>query len=175
MGPWNPCLKVFTAPWWRHQMETFSTSPVTSPHKGQWRGALMFSWICASLNSWVNNREVGDLRCHQAHYDGIVMQPSGLEGYRHTGPGGRAFAKLCGMNITATAEWIFSVWSFMELPRPEVVQHYSNLPICPNGLDHGPKTCQIRCHWGPDFMEHISLQALDGFTLLELLWNCLNL
>ena len=34
--------------WWRHQMETFSAllalcagnSPVNSPHKGQWRGAL---------------------------------------------------------------------------------------------------------------------------------------
>ena len=40
--------------WWRHQMETFSAllalcggnhqSPVDSPHKGQWRGALMFLW-----------------------------------------------------------------------------------------------------------------------------------
>ena len=38
--------------WWRHQMETFSASlalcagnspvPVNSPHKGQWRGALIF-------------------------------------------------------------------------------------------------------------------------------------
>ena len=40
--------------WWRHQMETFSAllarcggnSPVNSPHKGQWRGDLMFSLIC---------------------------------------------------------------------------------------------------------------------------------
>ena len=43
---------------WRHQMETFSAllafcagnSPVTGEfpaHKGQWRGALMFSLICA--------------------------------------------------------------------------------------------------------------------------------
>ena len=48
-----------TQPWWRHQMETFSTildfmrgihrSPVNSPHKGQWSEALMFSLIC-SLN-----------------------------------------------------------------------------------------------------------------------------
>ena len=28
-------------------------SPVTSPHKGQWRGALMFSLICDWINSWV--------------------------------------------------------------------------------------------------------------------------
>ena len=50
--------------WWRHQMETFSAlrSPVNSPHKGQWRGAFMFSLICAWINRWVNNREAGDLR-----------------------------------------------------------------------------------------------------------------
>ena len=37
-------------------------SPVNSPHKGQWRGALMFTLICAQINGWVNNREAGDLR-----------------------------------------------------------------------------------------------------------------
>ena len=50
-------------------------SPVNSPHKGQWRGALMFSLICAWINRWVNNREAGDLRRHRAHYDVIVMRP----------------------------------------------------------------------------------------------------
>ena len=48
-------------------------SPVNSPHKGQWRGALMFSLICARINSWVNNRAAGDLRCHRAHYDVILI------------------------------------------------------------------------------------------------------
>ena len=43
--------------------------PVNSPHKGQWRGALMFSLICAWINSWVNNRGAGDLKRHHAHYD----------------------------------------------------------------------------------------------------------
>ena len=53
--------------WWRHQMETFSpllvlcaeNSPVNvkSPHKGQWRGAMLFSLIFAldkrpSKQSW---------------------------------------------------------------------------------------------------------------------------
>ena len=47
--------------------------PVNSPHKGQWRGTLMFSLICARINSWVKNREAGDLRRHRAHYDVIVM------------------------------------------------------------------------------------------------------
>ena len=48
-------------------------SPVNSSHKGQWRGALMFSLICAWINGWVNNREAGDLRRHRAHYGVIVM------------------------------------------------------------------------------------------------------
>ena len=48
-------------------------SPVNSPHKGQWRGALMFSLICVWINGWVNNREAGDLRRYRAHYDVIVM------------------------------------------------------------------------------------------------------
>ena len=48
-------------------------SPVNSPHKGQWRGALMFSLICVWINGWVNSREAGDLRRHRVHYDVIVM------------------------------------------------------------------------------------------------------
>ena len=52
-----------------------SPVPVNSPHKGQWRGALMFSLICARINGWVNNGEAGDLRRHRARYDVIVMTP----------------------------------------------------------------------------------------------------
>ena len=48
-------------------------SPVNSLHKGQWRGALMFSLICVWINGSVNNREAGDLRRHRAHYDIILM------------------------------------------------------------------------------------------------------
>ena len=57
-------------------METFSAllaicagnSPV------QLREALMFSLISAWINSWVNNRQAGDLRRHCGHYDVIVMK-----------------------------------------------------------------------------------------------------
>ena len=76
------------ATWWRHQMETFlrywpfvrgnHRSPVNSPHKGQWRGALIFSLICVWINGWVNNREAGDLRRYRAHYDVSVMVPQNL-------------------------------------------------------------------------------------------------
>ena len=48
-------------------------SPVNSLHKGQWCRALIFTLICTWINSWVNNRKAGDLRCHHAHYDITVM------------------------------------------------------------------------------------------------------
>ena len=35
-------------------------SPVNSPHKGQWRGALILSLIYGWTNGWVNNRDAGD-------------------------------------------------------------------------------------------------------------------
>ena len=70
--------------WWRHQkwrhfllywpfLRGIHRSPVNSPHKGQWRGALMISLICAWINGWVNTCEAGDLRCHRTHYDATVM------------------------------------------------------------------------------------------------------
>ena len=49
-------------------------SPVNSPHKGQWRGPLMFSLICTWIHRWVNNRDAGNLRHHCAHYDVIVIK-----------------------------------------------------------------------------------------------------
>ena len=52
-------------------------STVDSPHKGQWRRALMFSSICAWTNDWASNRDAGDLRRHRAHYDVTVMVITG--------------------------------------------------------------------------------------------------
>ena len=69
---WAMRPRLIVPSWWRHQMKTFCTllaicagihrPPVNSPHQGQWRTALMFSLIYVWLNSWVNNREAGDLR-----------------------------------------------------------------------------------------------------------------
>ena len=59
-----------TGPLWRG----FHRSPVDSPLKGQWRGALVFSLIYAWTNGWANNRDAGDLRRHHAHYDVTVMR-----------------------------------------------------------------------------------------------------
>ena len=48
--------------------------PVDYPHKGQWRGALMFSLICTWTKGWANNRGAGDLWRHRAYYGVIVMK-----------------------------------------------------------------------------------------------------
>ena len=69
--------------WWRHQMKIFSAllalcvgnhrSPVNSPHIGQWRRALMFSFMCTWTNGWVNKRDAGYLIHHRAYYDVTLM------------------------------------------------------------------------------------------------------
>ena len=75
--------KAYIWSWWRHQMGTFSAllvicagnSPVTGEFPAQRPGTQSFDvfFICARINNWVNNREVGDLRRHRTHYDGTVM------------------------------------------------------------------------------------------------------
>ena len=64
---WKHFRRYWSFVWGIHR------SPVNSPHKGQWCGALMFSLMYAWINGWVNNREAGDLRRHRAHYDIVVM------------------------------------------------------------------------------------------------------
>ena len=61
----SPCYWLF--------VRGIHRSPVNSPHKGQWRGALMFSLICVWIKGCENNLEVGDLRRYCAHYDVIVI------------------------------------------------------------------------------------------------------
>ena len=63
---------------WKHlprywPLRLVHRSPVNSPHKGQWRWALMSSLICVWINGWINNREAGDLGRYRAHYDVSVM------------------------------------------------------------------------------------------------------
>ena len=46
--------------------------PVDSPHKGQWRAAML-SLICAWTNGWATNQNACELRRHRAHYYVTVM------------------------------------------------------------------------------------------------------
>ena len=68
----NNVIKWKHSAYYRPFVRGIHRSPVNSSHKGQWRGALVF-FICAWINSWVNNGEAGDLRRHRAHYEVIIM------------------------------------------------------------------------------------------------------
>ena len=56
-----------------HFMRGIHRSPVNSPHKCQWRGALMFSFACAWTNSRVTIGDAADLRRNRSHSDVLVM------------------------------------------------------------------------------------------------------
>ena len=64
-------MKTFTA--------LLARSPVNSLHKSLFRGALMFSLLCAWTNGLVNNQNAISLRRNGAHYDVIVMKPTSVE------------------------------------------------------------------------------------------------
>ena len=63
--PSNKNLFRFTGPFWGE----INHQSLADTHKGQWRGALMFSLIYAWTNGWANNRHASDLRGHCVHYD----------------------------------------------------------------------------------------------------------
>ena len=58
-----------------------------SPHKGQWRRALMCSLICTWANAWACIICAGDLRRHRAHNDVLVMVCGDMIGNRAQGGG----------------------------------------------------------------------------------------
>ena len=93
----GPFPRSTTAPWWLgsdgqnlpSNMMVSSNGNifrVTSPlwgesfrhrriprNKGQWRRALVFSFICTRTNGWANNPYAGNLRRHHAHFDVTVL------------------------------------------------------------------------------------------------------
>ena len=122
-------------------METFSTllalcagnSPVTgeSPHKDRWRGALMFSLICAWINGWVNYREAGDLRRHSTHYDVTIMisrhpcllAASVIPTWSNTSPcwWWTVTGRFCGCRRSSTTVPALSIWRTTPLMSKPVI------------------------------------------------------
>ena len=119
-------------------------SPVNSPHKGQWRGALMFSLICIWINDWVNKREAGYVRRYRAHSDVTVMILLAI--METTNPGvtdplwweSTAAERL----ILFTAEWplvyVWVRWSFSHQYLPKFLriaslvqkqEHVAQVPV----------------------------------------------
>ena len=91
----------------------------------------IFSWDQAALWIVLAGRPAVCLSIRPSHL--FTPRPSGLEGYYHHGPGGRAGGcQICGTHISVTPWQNFSIRSSVELSRPVVVHsHHGNLPICP--------------------------------------------
>ena len=153
--PWgrsNCCSDCMA--WWRNQMETFSAllaicagihrSPVNSPRKGQRRGALMFSLICVWINSWVNNREAGDLRRCRAHYDVTVMDHSistnppkckvTSEVANHSG-----WLSQMGVGVELLSPLEKYIWNIInsDVPFAKVLATHIRPPHCGRGFSFG--------------------------------------
>ena len=112
--------------------------PPPPPHEGQWRGALMFSLICAWINGWVNNREAGDLRRYRAHYDVIVM-----EYIRITNP--RCGSMPCG-SLPLITNYCCSSILATTVYQKHCIQNHSQTPsglFCADMLISN--NCVLRC------------------------------
>ena len=82
------------------------------PRKGQWRGTLMFSFICARINDWVNNREDCDLRRHRAHYD-VQWEIIGMSKWRLS-------ADMMGFFLACPFNHILPWrWAIIKAPVPD--------------------------------------------------------
>ena len=125
-------LFLYRFTWWRHPTETFfallaicaGNSPVTGEfptNKGQWRGALMFSLICVWINGCVNNGEAGDLRCHRAHYDVIVMEKPSAYLYV-----GQIATKTCWNHKKRVLVWLL-IYNDLLNDIPLIAQHDSTI------------------------------------------------
>ena len=88
---WEPCDHAdFPSEWWRHQMETFSAllalcagnSPTTAnfPHKGSWRGALVYVFFDVHLNKPLGKQSWGwwfeSPSCSSWRYCNAHLQPN---------------------------------------------------------------------------------------------------
>ena len=124
-------------------------SPVISPHKGQWRGALMFSLICAWINGALNNGEAGDLRRHRAHYDVTVMS----EGNNYIG-----VAMMTPWNVKA---FHIDYWFFVRIPH----KRDSNMVVFSLFLAQSSSwtKSQVFCHLTPlKWKWHIYIWSFQG-------------
>ena len=90
-------------------------SPVNSPHKGQWRGALMFSLI--------HHRGAGDLRRHRAHYDVIVMERL----FHTTTLYSDILRMVCTKDVNFAPSWMPAIQErYLWTSTVHVIQHYGD-------------------------------------------------
>ena len=103
-------------------------SPVTGEFPSQRPVTRSFGVFCAWTNGWVNNRDVGDMKRHHAHYDVIVMWVSVVSPMERCGPRNRVYnvktrwsrvTDIC-VSITLTSWW---AWWRLKSPASWLVTH----------------------------------------------------
>ena len=114
----------------------FHPSSVNSPHKGQSRGTLMSSLICAWINGWVNNRDAGDLRRHRTHYDVTVLAIV-LRQFCHHG-------HLVHQHYMVWLTALRLLWLYHALP----MDWYTLCSLILQGFDNITSVIFLLTHWG---------------------------
>ena len=144
-------------------------SPVNSTHKGQWRGALMFSLICAWINAWVNNREAGDFRRHRAHYYVIVMQCTSS-----ISDNTQFRTEICTCNFPNTCVYIFHEERFPVIVPSRLAAELSTLECLINWpVSQIPQCTSPISHNTPFIYVHISdlNGAIRDMELVHEIWE----
>ena len=140
-------------------------SPVNSPHKGHWRGALMFSFICATIKGWLNNREAADLRRHPACYDVTVVNLRTMLTTRQSGDNAVASKQpwALWMNNSDKATWFYHKNAHIRNPKSLTSSYIMGLTVLL--VDTGP------CFMLPLIWLHMSIilaMSAGGDTTLAL-------
>ena len=132
-------------------------SPVNSPHKGQWCGALMFSLICAWISGWVNNGNNGDSRRHPTHYAVTVMILFGIVWPRPTTYTRYVMLNICDVRLSPVCNrddvmtWkTFHITGLLSrestadrrFQRPVIRCFEILFVVCPNKLSNEHSTCR---------------------------------
>ena len=146
-------------------------SPVNSPHKDHWRGALMFSLICAWTNGCVNNREAGDSRRHCAHYDVIVMSDQKVP----NNDGGRAPLWLL-VNSVSSAHFQVIPLLWRHNGRDGVSNHRRlNCLLSHLFRRRSKKTSKLRvtglCEWNSPVTGEFPAQRANNMETVSIWWR----
>ena len=129
--------------------------PVDSPHKGQWRGALMFSLICGWTNGWADNRATCD-------WDDVVLIVTSL------------YWTLClQMYNPLTMLSYQQVQQYYACFRPNILRRrIIPLQWCPKGIEQGDILTLVYRVWYLTCSLNSTSAAVRHLINWALCWKC---
>ena len=148
-------------------------SPMNSPHKGQWCGALTFPLICTWINGWANNREAGDLRGHRAHYDIAVMILTSR--YGNWSLEWNPFPDYCPLNLLTSALFLIIFEAEADMLWTKLDNTIAVDALAPCITSYQQPWYWLLTHRGRDNMAAISQTTLsNAFSWMKMLQYRLN-